>query len=131
MYGRQLMLKAVYTPDDFTPITEVEVALTRSIAPNNVAVSQLVEPTAPEYVRQPYPLDVAHWSPTSFGELYNSLTLTWPQVTVYWGWVSGWAIIEPVANQVLNAGALLAPFDGALGVVPFLDPGTLVLGLYD
>lgn len=131
MYGRALLLSALYSPDTFMAIPVMQVALTRNVPVSNTDVSQLIEPTGSNYVRQDYATGSDHWAPSGYGELYNALRITYPEVVSSWGFIAGWAIIDPVAAQVINAGGLLAPFDASAGVIPFLDPGTLMLGLRD
>ena len=45
MYGREFMQKALFTPDNYTMITNLEVALCRFAPAANASISQLTEPT--------------------------------------------------------------------------------------
>lgn len=127
MHGRSLLLGAVFTPDIMTLPTSLEVAMTRFVAPKNATAAQLVEPTGGSYERQPYEIGSAHWAPTGFGELYNTTKVTFPQVSAPWGLIMGWALIDPDSGQCLNAGALKEPIATVIGMVPFIDPGALIL----
>jgi hypothetical protein len=132
MYARRQLLKSMFTPDDFLALESVEVALTRSIPPANAAADQLIEPDADSYSRQVYPVGVVYWAPTNFGELYNTLTVQWEQIASQeWGFMRGWAVLDPVSGQCLNVGSIIRPFRGITGMEPKLEPGTLMLGLYD
>lgn len=131
MYGRTLLLRAVFTPELVTLPTELEVALTRTVAPANASEDQLVEPTLGGYARQVIALDGSHWAPNGFGDLYNTVTVTFPQVTVSWGLITGWALVDPVATQCVNTGALMEPMSTVIGMIPYIDPGALVLGIGD
>lgn len=131
MYGRTLLLRAVFTPELVTLPTELEVALTRTVAPANATEDQLVEPVVGAYERQVYPLDGTHWAPTGFGDLYNTVRIEWPQVTASWGLITGWALIDAVNGQCVNTGALMEPMSTVIGMIPYVDPGALVLGTAD
>jgi hypothetical protein len=131
MYGRTLLLRAVFTPDAVTLPSALSVALTLTIPPANAVLEQLVEPVAASYVRQSIPLDAAHWAPTGFGELYNTIKVTFPQAVTAWGLLTGWALLDPVSTQCVSAGALMEPFSAIIGAVPYVDPGALVLGIQD
>lgn len=132
MYARRQLLKAMFTPEDFTAIEQVQVALCRTVPPANAAADQLVEPEADSYARQVYPTGALYWAPTNFGELYNTLTVQWDQIEVdKWGYMRGWAVLDPVSGQCLNVGSIMRPFLGEVGMVPKLEPGTLMLGIYD
>jgi hypothetical protein len=132
MYARRQLLKSMFTPDQFLPIDEVSVALTRNIPPANATAEQLVEPEADAYARQTYATGSLYWAPTNFGELYNTLTITWDQIEAEeWGFVRGWAVVDEVSGQCLNVGTIMRPFRGVVGMVPKLEPGTLMLGIYD
>jgi hypothetical protein len=132
MYGAGLFLRAVLTPDVYVAPTGLQVALTRTVPPRNASADQLVEPTAAEYERQPYFLDGVHWAPTNFGELYNTTKITFAKVgTSGWGMISGWALLDPGSGQCLTVGSIMNPYQATAGMVPYLDPGSVVLGLYD
>jgi hypothetical protein len=133
MSGRTLLLRAVFTPDVVSLPAELEVALTLAVPPANATEDQLSEPAAgTSYARQTYPLTSVQWAPTGFGDLYNTLKISYPQVmSPIWGMLSGWALVDPVSGQCVNVGALLEPIATQTGMVPFLDPGTLVLGIQD
>lgn len=131
MYGREILLRAIFTPDAVTLPTSLQVALTTSVPPANASMDQLVEPTAAEYARQTYAVNAASWAPTGFGDLYNAIKITYPQVVDSWGLLVGWALVDPVAAQCLNAGPLLEPIATIAGMVPYVDPGSIVLGIAD
>jgi len=132
MYARRQLLKSMFTPDVFTPIDEVTVALCRNVPTANASADQLVEPSAESYARQTYPTGSLYWAPTNFGELYNTLTVTWPEIGAEsWGFMRGWAVIDEESGQCLNVGTIMRPFPGTVGMVPKLEPGTLMLGIYD
>lgn len=132
MYARRQLLKSMFTPDDFTPVDEVSVALCRSVPPANASADQLVEPDAASYTRQTYATGSLYWAPTNFGELYNTLTVQWAKIEAEeWGFMRGWAVVDPVSGQCLNVGTIMRPFRGTVGMVPKLEPGTLMLGIYD
>lgn len=132
MYARRQLLRAMFTPDAFTALEEVHVALTRTVPPANASEEQLVEPGAASYERQVYPTGSLYWAPTNFGELYNTLTVQWAQIEAEeWGFMRGWAVLDPVSGQCLNVGTIMRPFRGTVGMEPKLEPGTLMLGLYD
>lgn len=131
MYGRSQLLRLMFTPEAASAPASVEIALTRFVAPANATAAQLIEPDVGDYARQPYGIGLVHWAPTGFGELYNTTKITWPQLSASWGLITGWAVIEPVSGQCLNAGALQEPIATVIGMVPFVDPGALILGLED
>lgn len=132
MFGRQLMQNALLRPDDFTPLTEIEVALCRSVPVANATADQLLEPTAAAYARQVYPVGQIFWAPTGFGEVYNTVLITFPQIeTEPWGLLRGWAAVDPDSQQCISVGSIMSPFQGTVGMVPKLEPGTVMLGIYD
>jgi hypothetical protein len=131
MYGRELMLRAMLTPDAFTALGDMQVALTRTVPPANADATQLTEPTVGGYARQVYPALLAYWAPTGFGELYNTQVITFPMITVNWGLVAGWALLDPISGQCLSVGSVQEPYSTIIGMVPRLDPGTMQLGIYD
>lgn len=131
MVGRSLLMRAVFTPEAVTLPTELEVALTRFVAPANATADQIVEPSVGGYARQIYPIGLTYWAPTGFGELYNTTKVTWPQLTASWGLLTGWALIDPLSGQCLNVGALMEPMATIVGMIPYVDPGALVLGIED
>lgn len=132
MFARAKMLQALLSPDTYSALSSLEVALTRSIPVTNATAAQLVEPTTGDYARQSYAADSAHWAPSGFGEYYNTLVVTFPQVTTEgWGLIRGWALIDTVSGQCVSVGSILDPFAATAGMVPRLDPGVLLLGLYD
>jgi len=131
MYGRQQMLRALLTPDAFTPPTSLQVALCLQVPPANAAASQLIEPTSADYARQDYPVDMAHWAPTNFGELYNTVKITFGQAAQPWGWIQGLALVDPVAGQCVSVGSVAEPYQTTIGMIPYLDAGAIVLGIYD
>jgi hypothetical protein len=131
MVGRSLLLRAVFTPEAVTLPTEFEVALTRFVAPSNATAAQLVEPVGGGYVRQEYPVGLAAWAPTGFGSLYNTTKITFPQVSATWGLLAGWALVDPASGQCIDTGALKEPMATVVGMIPYVDPGALVLGIED
>lgn len=131
MFGRAYLLSAVVTPDLFTAPTTLQIALTNNVPTANSTVSQLLEPTAPSYARQDYDVGSEFWYPSGFGEYYNSATITYPMVTELWGRVAGWAVILPDIEECLNVGSIDDPYQTILGMVPRLDPGVVLLGIYD
>ena len=132
MYARRQLLRGMFTPDVVTALEEVQVALTRTIPPANATEEQLVEPEAASYVRQTYFVGSMFWAPTNFGELYNTATVQWAQIGAEeWGFMRGWAVLDPISGQCLNVGSIMRPFRGITGMEPKLEPGTLMLGLYD
>ncbi|HEY5727422.1 MAG TPA: hypothetical protein VIV08_02300 [Acidimicrobiia bacterium] len=132
MYTRDLGIRALFTPSDYVPITSLEVALTRHVAPNNADLSQIVEPTDPLYERQPYGLDSAYWAPTGFGTLYSTQLVEWTMVLENtWGLIAGWVLIDPVGGQVINTGSIIRPYEASTGITPRLPPGSMVVGFSD
>ena len=131
MFGRQYLLSAVVNPDLFVAPTTLQFALSNNVPTANSTVSQLLEPTAPSYARQSYAVGSTHWYPSGFGEFYNSVTITYPMVTELWGRVAGWAAILPAINECLTVGSIDDPYQTVLGMVPRLDPGVVLLGIYD
>lgn len=133
MFGRAHMLRAMVAPDLFTPIAQFEIALCRSVPPANAAASQLLEPPAgTTYVRMTYPTGSTYWAPSGFGEFYNTVQVLWPQVdTTEWGVIRGYAVIDPVSEQCVSVGTIQNPFRATVGFEPKLDPGTVMLGIYD
>jgi hypothetical protein len=131
MYGRELMLRALLAPDAFTPLTMLQIALTRTIPPANASADQLVEATTGGYARQDYPALATHWAPSGFGELYNVQTIWFPPVTATWGLISGWAVLDPVSGQTISVGSVLDPYVTVIGMIPRIEPGVLSLGIYD
>lgn len=130
MYGRQLMVWGIWADDlvENWP-WDLTIALCRSIPVTNVATSQLVEPTEPEYSRQDYQTGGSHWADDGFGGLFNTQEIRFPQVTNSWGFIYGYAIIDPLADMVIDTGALLEPFSADANLIPTIEPGTISLGL--
>jgi hypothetical protein len=131
MFGRAYLLSAVVTPDLFTPPATLQIALTNTVPTANSTVTQLLEPTAPSYARQTYDVGSEHWYPSGFGEYYNSAAIVYPMVTELWGRVAGWAAILPDIDECLTVGSIDDPYQTILGMVPRLDPGVVLLGIYD
>jgi len=131
MFGRAYLLSAVVTPDLFVAPTELHIALTNTVPTANSTVSQLLEPAAPSYARQVYGVSSELWYPSGFGEYYNSATITYPMVTELWGRIAGWAAILPDIDECLTVGSIDDPYQTILGMVPRLDPGVVLLGIYD
>lgn len=131
MYGRTLLLRAVFTPELVVLPTTLLVALTRTVPPANAAVDQLVEPAGDGYARQNYPLTGEYWAPSGFGDLYNTVKVSFPQVIASWGLLTGWALLDTVSGQCVNTGALMEPMATTPGMVPYVDPGALTLGIGD
>lgn len=130
MYGADLLLRAVFTPELVTLPTTLQVALTLTVPPRNATAVQLNEPiSTTSYARQTYPLNGTHWAPNNFGALYNTVKITFPQVATTWGMLNGWALVDPVSGQLMNCGALLDPIATIAGMIPFLDPATVMLGI--
>jgi hypothetical protein len=130
MYGSDLLLRLLLTPEVVTAPTSLEVALTLSVPPRNATMAQLVEP-ADTYVRQSIVLDATAWVPTGFGPFYNANQVDFPQVVESWGLVVGWALVYAAAGECVNAGALMEPIATVPGMVPYVSPGALLLGLQD
>jgi hypothetical protein len=133
MYTRDLGVRRLFTPDDAPELNgPLQVALTRSVAPNNVDISQIVEPSDPLYERQDYPLGSGYWAPTGFGGLYNTQQVQWAMVQEdSWGLIAGWVLIEPISQEVLNTGSLLRPYEAITGNTPTLPPGAMIVGFSD
>ena len=132
MFSRSKMIQALLAHDSYVPLTTLQVALTRSIPVTNSTAAQLLEPTTGGYVRQSYAADSAHWASSGFGEYYNTMVVTFPQVTaVGWGLIRGWAVLDPGSGQCIAVGSILDPFAATAGMIPRLDPGVLLRGLYD
>ena len=131
MYGRKLVIQGLWAPELVTVPTSITIALTRSVPVTNADVSQLLEPTAPEYTRVASLLGAAHWADDGYGGLYNIDELLFPQVNVSWGFIYGYAIIDPLASMVIDAGALMEPFTADVNLIPTIEPGTIMLGLSD
>lgn len=132
MYARGQLLRSMFTPDIYVAPTGLLVALTKNVAPNNATAAQLIEPTVAGYVRETYGLTSAYWAPTGFGELYNTQRIEYNMVMDQsWGIIAGWALIDPGSGQCLDTGSIKTPYEAIIGSVPYLDPGTLLLGIYD
>ena len=132
MYGRGQMLKAILDPTSYAPINVFGVALCRYPPPNNASIDQIIEPdTSLGYARTTYPTTADMWIPTGFAEYYNLDEITFPQVASDWGLVSGWALLDNQAGQCVAVGSLANPFIATTGMIPRLDPGSIMLGLYD
>lgn len=132
MFSRTKMIQALLAHDLYVPLTTLQVALTRNIPVTNATAGQLLEPTTGGYVRQNYSAGSAYWAPSGFGEYYNTNVVTFPQVTAEgWGLIRGWAVLDPNSGQCLSVGSILDPFNATSGMIPRLDPGVLLLGLYD
>lgn len=132
MYGRDLMLRAIFAPDLFTPVTTLAVALTRTVPATNASIEQLMEPDAElGYARAVYPVSPGKWASTGFAELYNVDVITFDQVTSPWGRIAGFALLDVPAGQCVAVGSLANPFQATSGMIPKLDGGAVMLGLYD
>jgi len=132
MYGRGQMLQAMLNPDDYAPVATYGVALTRYPPANNSSIDQLIEPDATlGYARASYPTTAAKWVSTGFAEFYNVDPIEFAQVTSDWGLISGWALLDVLAGQCVAVGSLGNPFSAVSGMIPVLDSGAIMLGLYD
>ena len=132
MYGREFMQKALFTPTEFLPIANLQVALCRSAPAANAAVSQLLEPsTLDGYARVNYSTGAGKWAPTGFAEFYNVDEIVFGAAAADWGWISGFALLDPLAGQCVVVGSLSTPFVATLGAIPKLEAGAISLGLYD
>ena len=134
MYGREFMQKAVFTPADYVAIASMQVALCKRAPAANASVAQLTEPAALDgYARATYPTSANKWASTGFAEFYNVDSIMFNPVSALlgWGWISGFALIDPVAGQCVVVGSLSTPFVATLGTIPTLEAGAISLGLYD
>lgn len=132
MYGRGQMLKALLDPTGYAPINVFGVALCRYAPPNNASIDQIIEPDEIlGYERATYPTTAEMWVSTGFAEYYNLDPITFPQVQADWGLISGWALLDNQAGQCVAVGNLANPFIATTGMVPKLDSGSIMLGLYD
>lgn len=132
MDGRAMAMEALLVPDQFAPLTGLTIALTRTVPVANTAPSQLTQPDpSGGYVAQNYGVGVEFWQPTGFGEFYNAAPVNFPQVTASWGRMLGYAVIASDRSKCLSVGALAEPFIAEIGMIPYLPPGTIVLGFYD
>lgn len=132
MFARRQMLRAMFAPNTFTPLDEVQVALTLSIPPANVTAAQLLEPSSASYARVTYAIGSLNWAPTNFGEFFNAKRISFPTIAgEEWGMIRGWALIDPTSEQCLNVGSQQQPFRGIIGMTPRLEPGAVMLGIYD
>jgi len=127
MYGRQQMLTRYLTSYQFS----LQVALTRTVPVANASSAQLIEPVIGDYNRVDYPADDEHWSPTGFGELFNSQSIVFPEVTKSWGLISGWALVDVEAALCIAVGSVKDPFVAETGMTPRIAPGVMLLGNYD
>lgn len=134
-YGRQQMVNAFWTPDIFTPLTVVYFCYTRAVAQSNADGSQLDEPDpGAGYIRVGYPLSSSKWSPSGFGEIYNTDLTFFAAVTGDWGLVQGMALADtsdPGTGNVLAVGNITEPFQPAVGSIPIVDIADVVIGLYE
>lgn len=132
MFGRAFALGALVAPDDYVAIANFEIALCRTVPPSNASAAQLIEPVATAYARQTYPTGSLYWAPSGFGEFYNTTLITWPQVEAEeWGLIRGYAIIDPVSTQCVQTGTIKNPFRATVGYVPKMEPGSVMLAIYD
>lgn len=131
MYGRRLITSLLWAPDLVSAPSSVNVALCLAVPVANAGVDQILEPTATEYTQVTYGIGGSYWGDDGYGGLYNIGQIVFPQVLTLWGFILGYAIIDPVAGQVVDAGALLEPFVADVNVTPTIEPGTIALGLSD
>lgn len=134
MYGRTQLLAAMLSPDTYTTPATVKLALCQRIPPSNASIDQLLEPDTgtTTYARQTYGFSSAHWTGTGFGEFTNAVAITFPEVGLNsWGMVAGWAMIDVDAAQCLAVGSVLEPYLTALGMIPTVNIGSIVLGISD
>ena len=132
MVGRDMAMRALLTPDDFPTIDAVGIHLTRTVPVANSATSQLTQPDpGGGYAAQYYDTGRNFWEPTGFGEYYNAQRIDFPQVTASWGRMLGYAVSIAGKFECLSVGALAEPFIAEVGMIPYLPPGTIVLGFYD
>ena len=128
---RTNLLRGTFTPDAFTPPSEVQIALTTKVPLANSSVDELAEPIADEYVRQTYPIGDAYWDETGFGELFNLEVVIFPTVLTTWGTIRGWAMVNQETNQCMVVGELINSFIAVTGMVPILDAGVITIGIYE
>ena len=133
MYGRTLLMSALFTPDAFVLPTNVEVALCQRVPTANSPVDQLLEPDpASSYARQPYAFSAVHWGTSGFGDFVNLAQITYPLVDAGgWGMISGWALIDADAVECIAVGSALEPYLTELGLQPFIPAGAITLGIFD
>lgn len=132
MYGRTLLLKAMFTADTVVLPDHVEVALTLTVPPANAETTQLFEPgPTTSYARVDYALVSDNWTTNGFGDLFNTDMVEFAQVEDTWGLLVGWALVDPDSGQVLNCGPLFEPIATTSGMIPQLPPGSVVLSIQD
>lgn len=133
MLHRQLLLTALYTPDNFVPLDMLYAALAYRTPLVNSSGTTVDEPTVGDYARVPIPLDSDHWIVTSFGEAVTLTDTVFPTPSVDWGLLISWVLLDsPIGGGILSAGSLVVPTYFVAGQdPPILGAGLIVTGLYD
>lgn len=131
-YGRQLMMGALFDPDNFVPIPTLTVALCTDPPATNASIEDLIEPDPLDgYERVDYPSITGAWASSGFAERVTANDIAWPVVIADWGWVYGFAFLDIPNLQTVIVGTLATPFVAVAGMVPTLEAGTVSFGLYD
>lgn len=108
LYGDQLMLASLLTPNASLSIDTFYVALLTDLPDKNLTdASQLSEPLASYgYVRESYNSGYDNWS-SSVGVFYNTKDIVWPTPTGDWGRIVGWALCDsPDVGNIIAIGVL-------------------------
>jgi len=107
MYGDQLLLASLLTPDSAVSIDSFYVALLTDLPDKNITDSALLsEPSGSGYGRVSYQSGYANWS-SSVGVFYNANDIVFPTPTGDWGRIVGWALCDSAGiGNVIAVGAL-------------------------
>jgi hypothetical protein len=92
LYGRDQSLAAFFMPDLFDAPALVYVALTLVLPTEGDTGSDLIEPSDPIYLRQPYQIGSEFWGLTGRGGASNLDEISWGVPSVDWGDMRGWAL---------------------------------------
>lgn len=135
MHLRDLMVKLAFR-NDVTPAPPANlwVGLTYDVAPSNSPGYLTNEPILGGYLRQSYPLASTHWAASGFGEVANIAAITFPEATLDWGLLQGWALYDTSSvgtGKTWASGSLVTPTYVEENRTIVVSPRGIVIGLYD
>lgn len=132
LYGRFWLLGLGLTPDATPALTELWVALTRTVPAEGDDGTTISEPDNGSYARVSYPVGSDFWTSSGYGTFLNSQDIPWPDISEDWPVLLGWALCTaPDGGSTLAVGRLTAPLqpvDGDTLLVPAFTVSLSALG---
>jgi hypothetical protein len=108
MYGRDMSLAIFFMPDQVEPPDTLWLALCTGLPTPGDNGNDLIEPDDDAYNRVSYPTGADYWAPTGRGGVANTQEVFFPEPTMDWGLILGWALCSDSAGgQTFYVGDLL------------------------